>query len=143
VLSLLSGCGGGSQVPPTIEVDEATLQSYAEAIWNIEQQRDATYTRLLETLPQQEIELLEQVRCNEPESIRGLSRRGRREVVDYCEAVAETIARYNFSVTGFNTIDARVRQDPQLEERAIQQLVQLRSQQPAPPPTDNSQRSPG
>ncbi|KPQ36185.1 MAG: protein of unknown function containing DUF4168 domain [Phormidium sp. OSCR] len=133
-LLLLGGCGGNAsnENAPVAEGEnspETSLNNYTAAVWEIERQRQATYRVLAENVPDSEQAALAEVRCNQPDTIRGFSRTLRREIVDYCDRVAEIIEAQNLTVDEFNQIGDRLDEDPLLETQVMQQLTELRQQQ--------------
>ncbi|MCC5898596.1 MAG: DUF4168 domain-containing protein [Phormidium sp. BM_Day4_Bin.17] len=133
-LLLLSGCGGNAsnENAPVAEGENSPqpwLNDYTTALWQIEQQRQSTYPVLQENIPDTEQGALAEVRCNQPETIRGFSRTLRREIVAYCDRVAEIIEAQNLTVEEFNQIRDRLDEDPLLETQVMQQLTELQQQQ--------------
>lgn len=133
-LLLLSGCGGNAsnENAPVAEGENSPqpwLNDYTTALWQIEQQRQSTYPVLQENIPDTEQAALAEVRCNQPETIRGFSRTLRREIVAYCDRVAEIIEAQNLTVDEFNQIRDRLDEDPLLETQVMQQLTELQQQQ--------------
>ncbi|USR89320.1 DUF4168 domain-containing protein [Phormidium yuhuli AB48] len=134
LLTLLSGCGGNASNGNTPEVgteapSETWLDAYATSLSQIEQQRQASAREILDNVPENERPALQEVRCDQPESVRGFSRNLRRGLVNYCDRVAEIIEAQNMTVEEFNEMRDRIRQDPLLENQVMQRLVQLQQQQ--------------
>ncbi|MDC0835624.1 DUF4168 domain-containing protein [Geitlerinema sp. CS-897] len=109
-LLLLSGCGGGGE-SPIAETDKAQVaRTLAETLQTLETQRQALYESLEGTV---EPEALAAVRCNTPDTVEGLSRSVRREIIEYCENAEDLVRNANFTVSQFNeTLD---RLDPESE----------------------------
>ncbi len=133
-LLLLSGCGGNAsnENAPVAEGEnspEPWLNNYTTALWQIEQQRQTTYPVLQENIPDAEQAALAEVRCNQPETIRGFSRTLRREIVAYCDRVAEIIETQNLTVDEFNQIGDRLDDDSRLNNQVIEQLAELQQQE--------------
>ncbi|MFO8039324.1 MAG: DUF4168 domain-containing protein [Sodalinema sp.] len=129
-LLLLSGCGGNASNENTPVADgdnsrETWLNNYTAAVWEIERQRQATYRVLAENVPDTEQAALAEVRCNQPDTIRGFSRTLRQEIVNYCDRVAEMIQAENLTVEEFNQIRDRLDEDPILNNQVMEQLARL------------------
>ncbi|MFP4222054.1 MAG: DUF4168 domain-containing protein [Phormidium sp.] len=132
-LLLLGGCGGNAsnENAPVAEGEnspETSLNNYTAAVWEIERQRQATYRVLAENVPDSEQAALAEVRCNQPDTIRGFSRTLRREIVDYCDRVAEIIEAQNLTVDEFNQIGDQFNEDPIIKNQVIEQLARLQEQ---------------
>lgn len=130
LLMLLSGCGGNTSNgnTPTADTEnpsETWLDAYATSLWQIERQREASARAILDNVPERERPALQEVRCNQPESIRGFSRNLRRGIIDYCDRVAEMIEAQNLTVDEFNEVRDRIRQDPLLERQLQERLAEL------------------
>lgn len=133
-LLLLSGCGGNASNGNAPVADgengsETSLDNYTAAVWEIERQRQATYRVLTENVPDTEQAALAEVRCNQPDTIRSFSRNLRREIVDYCDRVAEIIEAQNLTVDEFNQIGDRLNDDSLLNNQVIEQLAELQQQE--------------
>lgn len=133
-LLLLSGCGGNASNGNAPVADgengsETSLNNYTAAVWEIERQRQATYRVLAENVPDTEQAALAEVRCNQPDTIGSFSRNLRREIVDYCDRVAEIIEAQNLTVDEFNQIGDRLNDDSLLNNQVIEQLAELQQQE--------------
>jgi hypothetical protein len=130
---LLSGCGGNAsnENTPVANGDnppETSLSKYTAAVWEIERQRQATYRVLAENVPDSEQAAFAEVRCNQPDTIRGFSRTLRQEIVNYCDRVAEMIQAENLTVEEFNQIRTQFNEDPIIKNQVMEQLAQIQEQ---------------
>lgn len=139
LLSLLASCGGSppeealEQLPESAELDfSGSARLYAELLQQLEAQRRATYQALLPDLSDGDREALNAVRCNDPDSVRPLSRRVRREVVAYCDRIAETIRDRNLTIAEFNEFEQAMAQGGEFASNVRSQLAELESAPPAP-----------
>ncbi|MGC9504477.1 DUF4168 domain-containing protein [Baaleninema sp.] len=122
VLSLLSGCGGGteSSVSDTMEPAQAA-QVFAETLQKIEAQRGALSKSLPQTL---EAEALQAVRCNDPETVEGFSRAVRREITQYCHNAEDIVRNAGLTVSQFNEMMQKAKLESNNSDEEFRELFE-------------------
>ncbi|MEB3211503.1 MAG: DUF4168 domain-containing protein [Leptolyngbyaceae bacterium] len=102
--------------------DAGEIRSYALAVLDLEnlrQQRSADIASAMD------VETLPAIACNEPSSIRGLSRNVREMIVQFCDDSIAVVEDHGLTVTRFNAINQARISNPALQERISEQLLDL------------------
>ncbi|MBO9997400.1 MAG: DUF4168 domain-containing protein [Cyanobacteria bacterium SID2] len=124
--SLLTGCGGQNEIQTPEKMDKPTsAKAYAQAVWDIESQREIVYAEIAETI---DSDILEQIRCDRPNRVNELSREARRAVVEYCNVAEEIVANNQLTVTWFNNMTQQMLEDEEFQELVDGEFLRLQNE---------------
>ncbi|MEM1367800.1 MAG: DUF4168 domain-containing protein [Cyanobacteria bacterium P01_H01_bin.15] len=105
---------------------DAQLRNYAQAVLDMEVHRQEAFIELKQVLGNRPVP---NIQCNSPRSYRGLPRKARRIVRDYCRHSEEIVTTSGLTVSQFNSITTRANSDIGLEKRIQNTMLDIRTEQ--------------
>jgi len=103
---------------------EQKIESYAEAILEIEPLRQKTHQDLQQILEKQQ---LPDISCDRQTSYDKMPSKARSRIINYCNQAKAIAKKHGLSVSEFNNMTEKVQQDSQFEQK-VKQILQEKQQ---------------
>jgi len=104
------------------QLTQQQLESYAQAILEIEPLRQRTFQEIQRVLDSQQVP---SIACNRPKSYEDLPSSARSAIVNYCNRSKEIVEEQGLTVSEFNRITAEVKSDSEIKEQVQEAMLEL------------------